>query len=308
MTSYTVKINDVDVYTTESNSKKRAFNLIRSQLPNLLSYPHFWCLLCCPNNVPMTIPEQLIYFSEPYRYYMAYKDDPDRSKKIETDKGYYFQGMNIITCMKELNYFVTGSDSDTSDKSDDNQSCNSNNSDQDAFADEPTYKQHTRLRVQKRRKKMRCRKARLMGGIVKKCNRRKNWLHPGKSQIEEDSMSYSPPESLDESSSESEYEGDEEDVYHKYLIYYIKKYMTYDVLDKVLNYNPLSEENQYDACIGNRRYDTIKLVETFIDLEFDQFGSIRIDSTIKKMSPRGNYIDSMFLIENLKDSHKEYKT
>lgn len=211
MKLYTVRINDRDIFTTKATDKIKAFSKIRQQLPSLLSYPYFWCLACCPNKPPATIPEKIIFYSKPYRYYMEYKRDPDRVNKIETNRGFYFIGKDIVECMKNINYMVTASDSSSSDP------------DLDDFEEDSAiflWQNKLNIRKLRRREKLRGKKMRLMGKIYKtKKIKLKNFATTQRnpSQTSSNSSSYS------ETDSEPD---DERDILKKEMICYFKKYMT----------------------------------------------------------------------------------
>lgn len=233
MKLYIIKINGIDVYKTEAISKIKAFDKIKQNLPDLLSYPHFWCLACCPNKIPMTVPEKIIFHSKPYRYYMAYRKEPDRAEKIETNRGYYFHGENIIKCMKNINYLVTASDSESSDSDFDE----SEDLGYESQTDKIVFKKL------KRNKKRKDKKMRLMGNIFK--------TKKIKLVVEEDN------ESLDSSfnsSSESESESepdDEDDILQKQMICYFKKYMTLEVFNRIVDSDYDSEEDSFEFIIKN---------------------------------------------------------
>jgi len=238
MKLFTVRINNRDIYATEAIDRIEAFAQIKQNLPELLSYPHFWCLSCCPSKIPMTVPEKIIFFSKPYRYYINHKNDPDRAKKIETNKGYYFQGKNIVECIKDINYLVTASDSDSTD--DDTgyiADCGGDN----------------KTKILMRREKIRKKKIRMMGGIYKSRKKkieRKNNKSEGKSEPEGESEG----KSEGESEGESESEGEGEEVFNLHVIYYIKKYMTLEVFTNVIN----SSLNRKLSSL--ERHDNIELV------------------------------------------------
>jgi len=226
MKLFTVKINNIEIYTTKASSKFNAFSLINQHLPELLSYPHYWCIAHHPNEIPITIPEKIVFYSKPYQYYMIYKNDPDRADKIELEKGYYFYGKNIVECIKDINYLVTASDSDSSD--------NDNDNDNDNFDDKKNRK------ILRRKIKLKNNKIRLMGGILKK----KKIKRKKKEKIVIHS-------DLD-SCSESESEPEDENIFIKYITHYVKKHMTFDIFNKIINFS--AEKNDI------RCHDTIEFI------------------------------------------------
>ena len=258
MKHFIIKINNVAIISVEAKDLKKAFKEIKKQLPNLLSFPHFWCLACCPNKIPLTIPEKIIFFSKPYKYYMEYKNDLERVDKIETNKGYYFHGENIIKCIKDVNYLVTSSDT-----SEDNTSVsviaitvpNTN-----------SQKKHKIRKNKIRKNKIRKKRMRLMGCVYKKVFSTVRPISPLSDADIESSISDASTSSISSQCQRCQRIhplcqslcpdiDDFEELLNKQITYYIKKYMTYKVFIEILN--TCNENKEIDEIYGGDNMEII---------------------------------------------------
>ena len=259
MNNFIIKLNGTELCRLEATDELNIFNIIRYQLPKLLTYPHFWYISCCPKKIDkkifITTAEKIVYYSKPYQYYIKYKNDPKNYEKIETERGYYFEGKNIISTLKEINYLVTASDSESSSESDtEHRDLNDNR----VFF--KNRKKFNRLR------KKRINKIRNMGLIKKRKIFNRKVVYYKKSKLSQ----YSDEElSSDEelNSSSEEFNSDEkiEYILEKYLIYYIKKHLDFSIFSKLID----DKDIELICMQGRFRKSTAQRPVTNFDSKFE---------------------------------------